>query len=174
MITSLIRCKVCQKVISEPARIIGDPQGMHEARIMQQLLKHIQSKVDEEMRDSSDQQKPHCAAWGPRVASVFTYQMLMCSHLFELTPELESRSETDRARFHESSRKQLKITDEELASTYIEPDGRAHSDALRDLRDRYEEIGRYAPAAANAENGTAKEIRGSAHAISNEGNEEGS
>jgi len=156
MSLQLIKCKVCGKTLSEPERIIGEPPRAHFARLIERLKKHFNSRINDEQLQIA---KPHSEAFAAVLASMLTYQSLALTKpglLFDGLPEdfLEDR-ERVRAGFAASLRK-VTMTDEDLwpvAERVFDPNNglmyasnpeAAHL-ILLDLRDRYEEIGAYAP-----------------------------
>ena len=157
-----ITCKHCGKVINPPTILIGESEAVRQGKTVQKMAKHIQSRADEEMQQSiaSANGKPFKA--GPHHAAVIQLQMTIqgiseyaIARNFNLSEDLEKAVELGRHSIHEYSRS-VRMTDEDL-DAYLENrdfqyimDGNAGlapdvPKILRDLRDHYEGLGKYAP-----------------------------
>ena len=144
MILSLMKCKICSKIISPPdqALIIGEPPEVRNQRILQSLFSHIQEKTQEE-QGRPDQ--PHAAAL---VAAITVGENLKGALLFgnfEIGAEQEAERQDVLRRVHEITRT-VRMSDQDLMEEHQEPAGGWVLEKLRDLRDRYEGLGKYAPA----------------------------
>ena len=144
MILSLMKCKICSKIISPPdqALIIGEPPEVRNQRILQSLFSHIQEKTQEE-QGRPDQ--PHAAAL---VAAITVGENLKGALLFgnfEIGAEQEAERQDVLRRVHEITRT-VRITDQEILDMLPTVYQKSTIQILCDLRDRYEGLGKYAPA----------------------------
>ena len=160
-------CKLCGKKLKTPdqAMVIGIHPQQKVQIIMAALGQHLQEEANHEaqayQRQTNGKPSPaqvlpkmlhtqavqSCIVHGGAVQGYFTLQC------FVLDSELEAIQEQNRRVIHEWSRS-VRITDEELKelveSDVAEIDGLRNTPALsylKDLRDRYEGLGKYAPQA---------------------------
>ena len=153
MIHLPMKCRLCGKIISPPdeARIIGQPETVQNQKIIARLMAHIGKHAQEEQRSGG----PHAQAL---IEATLASQNLHASLIigcFQINPEMEADRQRVFARIHELTRT-VRITDEDL-KTIAQENGFVLNfdhwaenenllDMLRDLRDRYESLGKYAPA----------------------------
>ena len=145
MILSLMKCKICSKIISPPdqALIIGESAPARNQRILQSLFSHIQTKAQEEQNQPA---QPHIMALIAAMTAGENLKGALLIGNFEISPEQEAERQDVLRRVHEITRT-VRTTDEDLEKIlYAHPNGFAMN-ALKDLRDRYEGLGKYAPAA---------------------------
>lgn len=151
-----ITCKHCQKIISPSPYIFGEPENVRMMKTVQKMAKHLQSRKEQEEANSiaNANGKPFKA--GPHHAAVVALEMTVAgianyqiSTNFELSEDLEAARELGRHSIHEASRA-VRMADEDLE--YIAEanglEGMTRSivlNYLRDLRDCYEGLGKYAP-----------------------------
>lgn len=159
-----ITCKYCSKTISPALPHIGESPQQNMARTVQLMAQHIAEESQEEQRTAKRHPKagvkpgPHQVAeflLSATVAGVANYQI---AQSFNLSEDLEAAVEIGRHSIHEASRK-VRMTDEDVESILprwldgeLKPipkyDGitQVARELARDLRDRYEGLGKYAPA----------------------------
>jgi len=146
MILSLMKCKICSKVISPPdqALIIGEPPQVWNQRILQSLFSHIHGEMQKEQNRP---EKPHTAALVAAITAGENLKGAMLIGNFEIGADQESERQDVLRRVHEITRT-VRISEEGLAAMIDEdlPEGGAILNLLCDLRDRYEGLGKYAPA----------------------------
>ncbi len=158
MILSLMKCKICGKVISPPdqALIIGESAPARNQRILQALFSHIQGQMETERNQPA---QPHTAALIGATVAGENLKGAMLVGCFEVSPDMEMERQDVLRRVHEITRT-VRMSDEDLME--YAPRG-YHGlveirwiDALKDLRDRYEGLGKYAPSLTTApqESGT--------------------
>lgn len=145
-----IKCKLCGKSINPPdaAKVIGQSEQIQNQAIIAKLLGHIRGMAEEEGK--TPPQGPHFRAL---IEATLVSQNLHAALIlgqFDLDQPMEADRQKVLKRVHAETRT-VRMTDEELAliygaSEYCRPDGTLDSLAmLMDLRDRYEERGKYAP-----------------------------
>jgi hypothetical protein len=172
----MLRCKLCNQQIKLPdeALVIGLSEEKRIAIIANTLAKHMSeqgAKESQAQHQAMTRQKngnpaamippaPHaqlvqsCVQQGAVMGQLV--QGLLTLRAFHLTQELEKYAETHRANLHAWSRK-VRMSDDDLSSLMVsfgleQPTiPTQYSRLLRDLRDRYEELGKYAPATPQAE-----------------------
>ena len=165
---SAIVCKFCNQKIKTPpeAMVVGIPKERRLGIITQALGVHLQTEAAREAKGlqsiAPQNGKPNPAIVLPKSLHFDAIQQVMLHgnaiqgfmmlNCFELTDELAEIHEINRAVIHAWSRK-VKLTDEDLSAKALQL---ANTDKpevaamfmLQDLRDRYEEIGKYAPISA--------------------------
>ena len=141
--------------LNRPDLIVTDTPAEREGKEVSILTEHVAHCAAVEVKDKDDTEKRHAQAIevARRAGMYFmSYQLAKC---FDLPEDLKTPHERARAQFHADTRK-VQMTDVDLrifADGFY--DGRDYSfDALRDLRDRYEELGKYAPAPSPAQSTT--------------------
>lgn len=151
-----IKCKHCGKTISPPdaAKIIGESPQVQNQRIIGKLMGHLQGKAEDEGKGIIG--GPHAQALIEATLVAQNLHMALVLGGFELSAEMEADRQQVLKRVHEITRT-VKMTDNELellaASAFDHPDAlddegtilNHAENALRDLRDRYEGLGKYAP-----------------------------
>ena len=160
-----ITCKYCSEVIKEPTRIVGESIADHHKRMAVILAQHLHKVGQKEARESVAKangkpfrpQPHHAAIELLRISAEGITEYLVATH-FNLSEDLEVAVEIGRHSIHEASRK-VRMTDEDVESILprwldgeLKPipkyDGitQVARELARDLRDRYEGLGKYAPA----------------------------
>jgi hypothetical protein len=156
----LLKCKLCQAIIPEPPIIIGEPPSVRQAKTIQSMMQHLNELGTKEMQNQLLRRKPHAQAMSFVIANSTTISNYLMAASFDLPEELEATREMGRHSIHEATRK-VRMTDcdllqieDEIISELEEPGDPANRiavhNAIANLRDRYEEIGQYAPAAPAA------------------------
>jgi hypothetical protein len=154
MILSLMKCRICGKTISPPDQtlIIGESAPARNQRILQSLFSHIQGKMQSE-QNQADQ--PHTAALIAAMTAGENLKGALLIGNFEISPEQEAERQDVLRRVHEITRT-VRVSDEELQQAFRRatmsigtgPLYGSHWEFCKDLRDRYEGLGKYAPKAA--------------------------
>jgi len=157
---SPIICKVCESMTEESRRrfhknypllpilrrpeiIIGESDKVRQGKETDMLVQHIAICAAVEVDDKKDTEKRHAQELQLARMNGQNFMTWLISRLFTLPAEFEAPHEKVRALYHAATRKTLKVTDEQLAR--MPADFAEWEDCLKDLRDRYEEIGRYDP-----------------------------
>ena len=140
-----LKCKLCSKTISPPIRIIGQSDAEYRGACTAKLTGHVAGHAKEEMKTGG----PHAIANAQAaIPSQNLYSALLLG-CFDLPPEMERDRAEVFAMIHALTRT-VRMTDQDInawAPSTVDSEGIA---ALRDLRDRYEGLGKYAPESANA------------------------
>jgi hypothetical protein len=158
MIIIPLKCKLCTKTISPP-NAAGLTDEQYRAAYTAKLMGHIAGHAKEESTTGGPHAQGNAEAAIP-AQNLYTALLMGC---FDLTPEMEQDRAKVFAMIHALTRK-VTISDEELSGIYgkladtILAAGSTNwfqlrkllSPTLFDLRDRYEERGKYAPKPANA------------------------
>ena len=156
-----MKCKLCGKIIEPPEILIGEPEGKRKQRTVRKLMKHMEERVETEAK--SGRGGPHLeatqkAAMRCNLIAANLNGVFLTEH-FEMPEDLQSDRQALLRDVHEMTR-QVRVSDEELmrmldgctvtiGTGFSTPSMHAE-DVLKDLRDRYESLGKYAPAAPNA------------------------
>ena len=158
---ALMKCKLCGKIIEPPQLLIGEPEGKRKQRTVRKLMKHMEERVETEAK--SGRGGPHLeatqkAAMRCNLIAANLNGVFLTEH-FEMPEDLQTDRQALLRDVHEMTR-QVRLTDEDLhrensrfwfrTSSSVEPI--TPTDILKvlfDLRDRYESLGKYAPAAPN-------------------------
>lgn len=149
-----VKCKLCGTTIKPPELIIGEDPRIGLLKQIQKMATHMSRRAEDEARDGATQ-KPHLEAYALHQAQAQNLAGVLMSRCFDLSPELQAYAERERARLATSVRKTT-LADADLETLTAKNDLQGATlwivlAYLKDLRDRYEEIGDYAPAAINAE-----------------------
>lgn len=139
-----IKCNLCGTTIKPPELIIGEDPRIGLLKQIQKMATHLQRRAEDEARDGAKAQKPHLEAFALHQAQAQNLAGVLMSRCFDLSPELEAYAERERARLAASIRKTT-ITDAEIEAMALEA---ADERFIKSIRDRYEELGDYAPAPA--------------------------
>ena len=144
MILSLMKCKICGKIISPPdqALIIGESAQVRNQKILQSLFAHIQGEMQKEQTHPA---KPHTAALVAAMTAGENLKGAMLIGNFEIGAEQEAERQDVLRRVHEITRT-VRITDQEILDMLPTVYQKSTIQILCDLRDRYEGLGKYAPA----------------------------
>lgn len=146
MILSLMKCKICGKMISPPdqALIIGESAPARNQRILQALFSHIQGQMENERNQPS---QPHTAALISATVAGENLKGAMLVGCFEVSPDMDRERQDVLRRVHEITRT-VRMSDKDLAARNLSCDECVNDGlaALKDLRDFYEGLGKYAPA----------------------------
>lgn len=154
MVTTPMKCKICGKIISPPdeALIIGESPQVRNQKILGKLYSHVQGKMQEEQKQPI---QPHTQILIQATVVGENLKGALLIGNFEISPDMEAERRGVLARVHEITRT-VRITDQEILQTIHKldeewSDGRSITapnqilvDLLRDLRDRYEGLGKYA------------------------------
>lgn len=156
MITLPMKCKICGKIISSPdeALIIGQPPQVRNQHIIKRLMNHMNARAEEEARKIGP--KPHAQGIMEALMIAQNFNGALVLGNFELPPDTETERLEVISRVHEMTR-QVRMSDEDLDAAWDRETEYMHDrvgsvaiDAakifFRDLRDRYESLGKYAPA----------------------------
>ena len=157
--TELIKCKHCGKIISPEPVIIGEPENVRQGKTIARMARHIQARAQKEQQENEaaaraagEQQYkagPHQTALVTLDVAARGFGEFALAQHFELSGDLETAVDRGRRSIHEATRS-VRFTDQDLdrLSNEMCPRGRSAEieAALRDLRDRYEGLGKYAPA----------------------------
>ena len=155
MIITPMKCKLCGKTISPPdeALIIGEADGARKAKLIAELTQHIVTEGNNEVRRNGPNEDagPHTAAICAANKAAQHLGTALMVNCFDVSPDLDTdRLEVFR-RIHAVTRT-VRIPDTELERLSKDCDcegGECTWDAvlevLKDLRDRYEGLGKYAP-----------------------------
>ena len=153
MIITPMKCKLCGKTISAPdeALIIGQPPQARNQRLIAKLLQHMQTRAEEELKDRNGSARPHTQALVAATVASQNFNGALVIGCFDISPDMEAERQGVLKRIHEMTRT-IRIPDTELAGLSKDCDcegGECTWDAvlevLKDLRDRYEGLGKYAP-----------------------------
>jgi hypothetical protein len=145
-----MKCKICRKEIDPPEVLIGERPEDRDKRIISRLLRHLQKRAEIEK-----------AGGGPHLEAI-QHAAATCMHIsgnlngalltgnFELPAELEKQRLELLRQVHEMTR-QVRLSDEDLKALYNAYCNGAvryptSLSLLKDIRDRYESLGLYAPA----------------------------
>ena len=147
MILNLMKCKICGKIISPPdqALIIGESAPVRNQKILQSLFYHVQSKMQEEQNRP---EQLHTAALIHAMTAGENLKGALLIGNFEISPEQEAERQDVLRRVHEITRT-VRMSDGELVTllkAYLPDIVPMDLRVLQDLRDRYEGLGKYAPA----------------------------
>lgn len=162
MITVPLKCKLCNRTISPPTRIIGQSEAEYRGSLTAKLMGHVAGHAKEEGKTGGPHAQGNAEA-AIRAQNLYAALLMGC---FEITPEMEQDRSRVFAMIHQLTRT-VKVTDEELQSiaraeiSQIEdPDGFSDGmvNVLQDLRDRYEGLGKYAPKPAETNAPAAQEV----------------
>lgn len=152
-----LRCKLCNTLIPEPEIIIGENPEMRQARAVALIHQHFDQAVMKESSQVNAFQKPkHLAAMEQGIIpAMMTAQTWLKMGHFDLPDYLQEARDRARRSIAGATRK-VTMTDEELAELYEQYKNGADKwpsslSFLQDLRDRYEERGKYAPDAKREE-----------------------
>lgn len=154
-----IKCKLCGKLLSPPdaAKIIGESPQVQNQKIIARIMSHIGSKAQEEQKTGG----PHAQALFEATMASQNLHAAALIGCFEITPEMEKDRQSVFARIHALTRT-VKVSTADLMAmvqctcpipccTGLHVADGVEERALRmlmDLRDRYESLGKYAPANA--------------------------
>ena len=159
MITTLMKCKLCGKIISPPDEtpLIGEPPQVRNQKIIQRLMRHMQNRVEAEAKLGAGE---HLQAMADATVASQNFSGALLIGYFEISPDMEKGRQLVMQRIHEMTRS-VRMADQEIDRIVAKrTEGMTHSlstvafvramyDALRDLRDRYEGLGQYAPVSAS-------------------------
>jgi len=150
MILTPMKCKICSKVISPPdqALIIGEPVQVRNQKILQRLYSHITDRMQAEQKQPS---KPHTEALLQATLAGENLKGALLVGCFEISADMEAERQSVLKRVHGMTRT-VRMSDEDLSQLGESADllngsewGQAFA-LLQNLRDRYEGLGKYAPA----------------------------
>ncbi len=133
-----ITCKLCGKQIPEGLPIVGEPPENARRRKVQNMTIHMQDKHPVSFQ----------TALTTGMLCGQTIPAIMLAADFDLPDEMEQQRQSERARIAKLVRR-VTLSDAQLEHLLTDSLATEHiGDALwllKDLRDRYEEIGEYAP-----------------------------
>ena len=153
MIIGSLKCKICRKEIEPPPLVIGESSEDRDKRIIARILQHLSKRAEMEKAGGG----PHLEAIQKAAATCMHIGSNLNGALltgnFELPEELEQQRLSLLRQVHEMTR-QVRMSDEKLEKEFRRATFRhgtgplfgMHWEFIRDLRDRYESLGKYAPA----------------------------
>lgn len=160
MIIIPLKCKLCTKTISPP-NAAGLTDEQYRGAYTAKLMGHVAGHAKEETATGGQHAQANAEAAIP-AQNLYTALLMGC---FDLTPEMEQDRAKVFAMIHALTR-QVKVSDEDLGKILHDVLNHCHIDtgrfgntgetvgaihqALTDLRDRYESLGKYEPKPANA------------------------
>ena len=154
-----VKCKLCGATIKPPELIIGEDPRIPLLKQIAKMAAHMAKRAEDEARNGG-LTKPHLEAFAQQQGQAQNLAGVLMSRCFDLSPELEAYAERERAMLARTLRKAT-VTDEEIQEISISTlnavmeqfEDRPYVEllqhlkaAVKDLRDRYEELGDYAPA----------------------------
>lgn len=150
MILLPLKCKLCNKIISPPdqTKIIGESEQVTNQKIIAKLMSHIGGQAKEEQKTGG----PHAQALIEATLAAQNLHSALIIGCFEITPEMEQDRAQVFEKIHQLTRT-FKISDEDLATEFRRatfshgtgPIYGTHWEFIKELRDRYEGLGKYAP-----------------------------
>ena len=151
VIIGSLKCKICGKEIEPPPLVIGEYSSEdRDKRVIARVLQHLSKRAEMEKAGGG----PHLEAIQKAAATCMHISSNLNGALltgnFELPEDLEQQRLSLLRQVHEMTR-QVRMSNQELIEQcdHIQDCAGAAERALRimlDLRDRYESLGRYAPA----------------------------
>lgn len=152
MVTTPMKCRLCGKIIPLPVEIIGETPQQRQMRMVGALMAHITRAIDEEQKTKLSRRHTEAAKLASTQATTIAANMngALIVQNFDIPEELEAARRDLLRDVHEMTR-QVRMTDQELADLYERYKNGTDKwptslDFLKDLRDRYESLGKYAPA----------------------------
>ena len=134
-----IKCKVCGQIIPEPPRIIGEAFNLHIGKCVMLMTRHLLGLAEQEAmgKPNGTLRTPHAEALGRVLRISESFKNYLAAANFEMPEEMARAGDEVRKEVHRATGR-TRFTDEELEAKASSPGVAA---VLRELRDRYEELG---------------------------------